>query len=188
MRPPQRLSFGSSVLERWISATTCAVSSTGALCPGRLSPDALRHETGCKYRGIHAEMRNDEFQFSLVSPLFRLRARGPPLLPLLRLQPAQTAKTETLAMHPESPLRHAFFCVRRSRGRRGSTPAFRRSCMLSLTAATVSPPTPALYSFLQLHATGNGGGNPPHAPLRRGRCAPASPSSGKAQRRVPALI
>ena len=124
MRPPQRLSFGSPVLERWISATTCAVSSTGALCPGRLSPDALRHETGCKYRGIHAERRNDEFQFSLVSPLFRLRARGPPLLPLLRLQPAQTAKTETLAMHPESPLRHAFFCVRRSRGRRGSTPCF----------------------------------------------------------------
>ena len=109
MRPPQRLSFGSSVLERWISATARAVSSTGALCPGRLSPDALRHETGCKYRGIHAEMRNDEFQFSLVSPLFRLRARGPPLLPLLRLQPAQTAKTETLDMHPESPLRHAFF-------------------------------------------------------------------------------
>lgn len=75
-------------------------------------------------RGIHAEMRNDEFQFSLVSPLFRLRARGPPLLPLLRLQPAQTAKTEPLAMHPESPLRHAFFCVRRLRGRRGSAPCF----------------------------------------------------------------
>lgn len=50
-----------------------------------------------------AEIRSDEFQFSLVSPLFRLRARGPPLLPLLRLQPAQTAKTETHTMHPESP-------------------------------------------------------------------------------------
>ena len=69
-------------------------------------------------------MRNDEFQFSLVSPLFRLRARGPPFPLLLRLQPAQTAKTDTLDMHPESPLRHAFFCVRRSRGRRGSAPCF----------------------------------------------------------------
>ena len=127
-------------------------------------PDAFRHEIGCDVGQKRiAEIRSAPFQFSLLIPLFRLRARGPPLLPLLRLPPAQTARTETHAMHPKSPCAPRFFCVRRLRGRRGSTPYFSAPLAISQLLQRVHL-RPAHYTAFPISAQRVTAGEIPRSP------------------------
>lgn len=168
-RPPRWLSNSSSVLERWISATACAVNSFWSPLSGQL-PDAFQRETGCHAGQTRiAEIRSDEFQFSLVTVLFRLRARGPPLLPLFRLHPAQTAKTETHAMHPESPCATQYSASAAYAAGGVPLPSFRRNSVLSYPFYCIGFTSDPL--IIQLFTDSRNG-------LRRGKSpAPPTPRS-----------